>query len=305
MEILAIVLASLLSLGSSGGLVLDKVVGGKIRSQVISVEQQAVRIDNQPNYSAVQGKLSRVRLAHRGIVIKPGIKIAALDLESDPVAVKLAKLKLDSIDSLRESLLAPATGAARIELTEKDLNQALKSPQIRQRLQSTLNRLIARKAGSSNIAYELSNVSLNLRSNNRLQVSFKLARPRPNLNQHAASQDLEPSVRRGVISDFNSQNQLGRGTSQMPNRSRELSLNLELTLKIDGGKKIRILDPEGTVNGRPMSSRLLNGFAQGVSDRLNLDTLEGDGIIARILQLEISEDTLQLVGFVRLETKMP
>lgn len=285
MEILTIVLASLLSLGSGGGVILDKVVQDKIGSQVVSVEQQAVRIDNRPNYDVARGKLSRVRIASRGVTIEPGFKIAVVDLETDPVAVKLSKLSFDSIESLRESLATPATGAAKIVFTQSDLNQALESKEIRRQLQSTLNRLIASKAGSSNISYELSNVRLNLRPNNRLNISFQLARQRPNLN-------------------FKSQ-KVERGTSQVQNRSKELTISLELTLKVLEGKTIRILNPQGTVNGRPMSSRLLNGFASGISDRLDLDTLEEDGILARILQLKISEDTMQLVGFVRLETKTP
>ena len=52
-----------------------------------------------------------------------------------------------------------------------------------------------------------------------------------------------------------------------------------------------------------MSSRLLNVFAVGIGDRLNLNVLEADGILARILQLEIDEDRLELVSFIRLETK--
>lgn len=91
MEILTIVLAGLLGIGSSGGIILDRLAQGKISSQVISVEQQAVRIDNQPNYDAALGKLARIRIASRGIRIKPGIRIASLDLETDPLAVKLAK----------------------------------------------------------------------------------------------------------------------------------------------------------------------------------------------------------------------
>lgn len=285
MEILTIVLASLLSLGSSGGIVLDKIAEAKIRDRIISVEQQAVRIDNQPNYRIAQGKIGRVRLAHRGILIEPGIRIAALDLETDPLAVKLSQLKLDSIASLRSSLVTPATGAASIKLEEEDLNRALSSTQVRQQLEFNLNRLIVRKAGSSNIAYELSNVRLDIQPNNRLRVSFRLARSR--------ATGLKPLER----SD--------RGTSQVQNRSRELAFNLELTLKIVEGKAVRILNPRGTVNGSPMSSRLLDGFATGISDRLNLASLAGDGIIARILQLETSEDAMQLVGFVRLETEMP
>ena len=284
MEILTIVLAGLLGIGSSGGIVLDKIAQGKIRSQVISVEQQAVRIDNQPNYRAAEGKLARVRIASRGVRIKPGIRIASLDLETDPLAVKLAKLKLSNIDRLRESLTVPAAGAVKVVLTEKDLNQALQSNEIQAQLQNTLNRLIASRAGSTNISYQLADIQLKLRPKNRLQVSFKLSRPTKNLN-------LESNAT--------------PGTYQTKNPSRELAIGLELTLKVINGKKVRILNPQGTVNGRPMSSRLLNGFATGISDRLNLNTLSEDGILARILQLEINEDNLQLISFVRLETKMP
>jgi hypothetical protein len=247
-----------------------------------------VRIDNQPNYRAAQGKLARVRIASRGIRIKPGIRIASLDLETDPLAVKLAKIKLSNIDRLRESLTVPAAGAVKVVLTEKDLNQALQSTEIQAQLQNTLNRLIASRAGSTNISYQLADIQLKLRPKNRLQVSFKLSRPTKNLN-------LESNLESNATP----------GTYRTKNPSRELAISLELTLKVINGKKVRILNPQGTVNGRPMSSRLLNGFATGISDRLNLNTLSADGILARILQLEINEDNLQLISFVRLETKMP
>ena len=284
MEILTIVLASLLSLGSGGGLAIDKIAQNKIRQQVISVEEQAVRIDNQPNYRAAQGRLARVRIASRGVQIEPGIRIAVLDLETDPVAVKLNRLKLSSLNRLRSALVTPATGAARIVFSETDLNQALQSDEVRQQLEKTLNRLIARKAGSNNISYELAEIELDLHDQNRLQVSFELSRPRP--------------TRR---SNFQEE----AGTSGRQNSSRQLAISLELTLKVVDGTRIRLLNPQGTVNGSPMSSRLLNGFATGISDRLNLNTLEADGILARILQLEINEDNLELVSFVRLETKAP
>jgi len=285
MEILTIVLASLLSLGSGGGIVLDKIVEGKIRDRVISVEKQAVRIDNQPNYRAVRGRLARVRIAGRGVRIEPGIRIAEIDLETDPVAVELDRIKLSSIKRIRESLVTPATGAARLVFTEADLNQALQSEQIQLRLQKALNRLIARKAGSTNISYQISDIQIDLQSANRLQVDFKLSRPRP-------SRPLESNTN------------IESGTSSSKNPSRELAMGLEVTLQVMNGKTVRLLDPQGTVNGRPMSPRLLNGFAAGISDRLNLNSLEADGILTRILQLEINEDNLELASFVKLD-KMP
>jgi hypothetical protein len=284
MEILTIALAGLLGIGSSGGIVLDKIAQGKLASQVISVEQQAVRIDNQPNYQVAQGQIARVRVASRGVRLKPGVRIASLDVESDPLAVRLSQLKFTNLESLRASLVTPASGMVKLVLTEQDLNQALQSPEIQERLQKNLNRLIASQAGSTSISYRLSELQLKLRPKNRLQVSFKLSRPRAKLNRASSSSP---------------------GTSREKKSSRELAISLELTLKVVDGKVLRLLEPQGIVNGRPMSSRLLAGFATGIGDRLNLKTLEADGILARILQLEINEDDLQLIGFARLETKKP
>jgi hypothetical protein len=251
---------------------------------VISVEQQAVRIDNQPNYQVAQGQIARVRIASRGVRLKPGVRISSLDVESDPLAVRLSQLKFTNLESLRASLVTPASGVVKLVLTEQDLNQALQSPEIQERLQKNLNRLIASQAGSTSISYRLSELQLKLRPKNRLQVSFKLSRPRAKLNRASSSSP---------------------GTSREKKSSRELAISLELTLKVVDGKVLRLLEPQGIVNGRPMSSRLLAGFATGIGDRLNLKTLEADGILARILQLEINEDDLQLIGFARLETKKP
>ena len=282
MEILTIILSSLLSLGSSGGLILDKIAQGKLRSNFISVEQQVVRIDNQPNYQVAQGTLDRVRIASRGVKVKPGLRIAAIDLETDQIALKLAKLDFNSIDGLRASLKKPVSGAVKLIVTETDLNQALESPEVLAQLQKTLNRLIARKAGSTNIKYQLSELYFELRPGNRLEVKFKLNRPRP----RASIESNETS-----------------GTSELSNRSRELDIALEVAFQVVNGKTIRLIDPQGTVNNRPMSSRLLQGFAEGISDRLDLNSLSADGIITRILQLEVDEDKLELVSFILLETK--
>ncbi|MEO0834761.1 MAG: DUF2993 domain-containing protein, partial [Cyanobacteria bacterium J06642_3] len=113
MEILTIALSSLLSLGASGGLILDRIAQGQLRDQVIDVEQQAVRIDNRPNYQVIQGKLDRVRIASRGVKIKPGLRIAIVDLETDQVALNLAELNFDDLDELRASLSQPVSGLVR------------------------------------------------------------------------------------------------------------------------------------------------------------------------------------------------
>ncbi len=281
MEILAIVLSGLLSLASSGGIILDTLAKRQIGSQIISVEQQAVRIDNSPNYQLVQGKVDRVRIASRGVKIEPGLRIAVLDLEADAIILK-SQPNLNSINELRKSLAKPASGAVKLIITEADLDRALQSAEILARLEKILNQSLVRRAGATNIPYQLSDLRVELDSGNRWKLRFKLSRPRPSVN-------IKPD-------DIS-------GTSTVKNRSRELDFALESTVEVRNGKTLHLIDPQGTVNNRPMSQRLLNGFAVGISDRLDLNSLESDGILARILQLEINQDRLELVGFVRVETK--
>ena len=282
MEILTLVLSGLLSLTSGTGIIADRVAGSQISSQIISVEQQRVRIDNSPSYQVARGKLEKVRIAARGARIKPDLRIEAFELETDRLDLDLAELDLGSVDELRAALNQPLQSALRLILTEEDLNRILQSPEILAQIQQILNRLIANKAGSTNIAYRLLDLSLELHSNNRLGVNLKLVRPKSSFE---------------LSSKSNSNNQT--------QNSRELNINLQVGIAVVDGKKIGLIDPQGTVNGRPMSSRLLNGFAVGISDRLNLSVLEQDGILARILQLEIGGDKMELASFLKLETKNP
>ena len=282
MEVLTIVLSGLLSLASTTGIIADSVAASKICSQVISVEQQRVRIDNSPSYSVAQGKLQKIAVAARGAKIKPNLRIEALELETDSIDLDLSQLNLDDIDKLRASLNQPFQGALKLVLMEEDLNRALQSPEVLAQIQQILNRLIVSKAGSTNIAYQLLDLSLELHPNNRVGVKLKLARP-------TSSFESEPES----IDEIKT------------SKTRKLDMNLEVGIEVVDGKQISLIDPQGSVNGRPMSSRLLNGFAIGISDRLTLDLLEQDGILARILQLEIRRDKVELASFFKLETKNP
>ena len=282
MEILTVILSGLLSLTASGGVILDSVAANKISAQIESLDHLAVRIENTPNYAVAQGKIQKIRVAARNIQLQPDLNVAVLELETDQVHLSPAKLDLSNVNTLRNSLKKSLQGVGKVELTETSLNQALQSPELLAQVQKNFNRLIARKAGSTNIAYELSNIHFGLNSNNQVEVRFKLAR---------AINNFESDAR-----DFDT-------SKNSSNSTRELLIALKLKIKVLNGKNIKLTEAQGTVNGRPMSSRLLNGFAEGISDRLDLTSLESDGILARILQLKISDDKLKLVGFVKLETK--
>ena len=268
MELIAIVLSGLFSLFSNGGWIIDLIAGKTLSDQVVSIEKQAIRIDNTPNFQLAQGKIDKVRIAYRGIKLNSYLKVDTLELETDAIALNVKNLNTENLQSLRSSLIQPLQGVGKIILTQADLNQALQSPALQQQLQQALNNLIARKAGSRTIAYEVSALELKLYPNNRVKI----------------------------------QSQLRRLAKSQENNSK-LAISLEFGIKVLGGKQIQLVEPVGTVNGRPMSSRLLQGFAEGISDRLDLSKIESQGILTRLLQLEITADKIELIAFARMETK--
>ncbi len=273
MELIAIFLSGLLGLFSNGGWVIEAIAKSQIATstsgdRLISVEQQAIRIDNTPNYQIVQGKIDQVRIAGRGVTINSYLRIDTLELETDAIAIDPKNLNTKSLDHLRSSLLKPLQGVGKIILTEADLTEALESPEVTQQIQKILNNLVARKAGNTTIAYEVSNLQVELNPDNRIKIELEMGR---------------------------------LGITQK--KTAKLAIALEFGIESLAGTKIQLVQPVGTVNGRPMSSRLLKGFAQGLSDRLDLTKMESQGIFARLLQLEITADQIELIAFARMETK--
>lgn len=123
MEALAVILTGVLGLGSSLGIITDRVVEGAIRQQIPKIEQLAVRVDNSPNYQLVQGRIDRVRIASRGVYFVPFLRIDTLELETDRIGIKTTNNKTE--------LLEPLQAAVRVVLKEEDINRALDSPVIR------------------------------------------------------------------------------------------------------------------------------------------------------------------------------
>ena len=267
MELITIIFSGMLSALSNGGWVIDQIAENALGSNVESVETLEVRVDNRPNYQLISGKLDKLRIATRGIQLQQDLRIDLLELETDPISLDLKSLSNSSLEEFPNYLRQPLQAAVRIVITEVDLTKALASETLVQQLQEILNNLVAKRAGNSTRTYEISAPKINLLPDNRLKLELQLRRSRRN---------------------------------QKP--ARELALSLELGIKVLAGKQIQLVNPQGTVNGRQMSARLLEGFAQGISDRLQLTSLENLGILARLLQLEITEDNIELVVFTKIET---
>lgn len=130
MEFLTIFLSSLIGILAPVGVAVDRVAEKNLRQQFVAVEQLQVRIDNAPSYQLVQGKVNRVRIAGRGLFPLADVRIAALDLETDAIAVQVKPARRGKV-----KLAAPLRFAARLVLDQADLNRALQSPKAKTVLQ--------------------------------------------------------------------------------------------------------------------------------------------------------------------------
>lgn len=126
MELVTILLSALLGILSPVGVVADEVAETTLRQQLDRAEELIVRIDNTPSYQLLQGRIDRVRIAGRGLYPIAGFRIAALELESDPIAF--------SPNFNQPELKAPLQAAIKLVLTEADINQALQSEQVAESL---------------------------------------------------------------------------------------------------------------------------------------------------------------------------
>jgi hypothetical protein len=268
MELVTIILSSLLSLFSNGGWFVEAIANKQLGSYLESAEKLAIRVDNTPNYQIARGRIDRLRIAGRGLYLEPYFRIAVLELETDPIALDLANLSTQSLARLRSSLKKPLQGAVSVIITEQDLLNALQSEVLIAKLQANLNNLVASKAGSSTVSYQLLDPRIELNPHNSLTIKATLRR-----------------------------------SGMTMRKERSLAIALKLKLKVIQGQQIQLSKLEGTVNNRPISARLLKGFAEGISDRLYLARIEKQGIFARLLQLEITEDKIKIVGFAKMETK--
>jgi len=164
MELLTILLSGLLGLLAPIGLVSDRLATRAIRDRLDSAETLAVRIDNAPSYQLLQGKVQRVRIAGRGIVPQPDLRIAALELETDAIALDPASLRQG-----KPQLEEPLQAGVRIEVTEIDVNRFLQSAAIAERLKK-MNFNLPGNDSQQAEPYNVKRIQVDFLDNNRLKV---------------------------------------------------------------------------------------------------------------------------------------
>lgn len=155
MEPISAILATILSLIAPVGIVSDRLAESQIRQQLVQAESLQVRIDNAPTYQLLSGKVNKVRLAGRGLFPVKDLRIDTFELETDPI----------ELAGLQAKLKSPLQGAFRLALTEADINQALASPQVTDRLKSISN-------GSRK--YQILNPKIKMLPDQKVQIQAQL-----------------------------------------------------------------------------------------------------------------------------------
>ncbi|MEL6815267.1 MAG: DUF2993 domain-containing protein [Cyanobacteria bacterium J06598_3] len=257
MELVTALLSSLLVLISPVGVVIDQVAEDAIRSRLAGVESLEVRVDNGPSFQVLQGRVDRVRIAGRGIVPTPGLRLAVAELETDPIDLEFKSLRQGEV-VLDEAL----QGALHLVITEADINAFLQSPTVTQRLGElkigSLNQAQARERER----YKINNPVIEFLGDDRLKISL----------------ELEDLVQEGT-----------------------LQIDAESGLSISEGDLLTLVDPVLGVNGQPAPSRLVNALLGDVNDRLSLQRLENRGVTARVINLAVQPDAIDLALWLRID----
>ncbi|MGF1535528.1 MAG: DUF2993 domain-containing protein [Elainellaceae cyanobacterium] len=130
MEVFTVLLSTLIGLLSPVGLITDAALEDAIEDQLHDAEFLEVRVDNRPSYDLLSGKVDRIRVAGRGVYPIPELRVALLDLETDPVDLRFGRLTQGQV-----SLQDPLQFVTRVVIDVEDINDALRSPAVTEVLQ--------------------------------------------------------------------------------------------------------------------------------------------------------------------------
>ncbi|MEO0688349.1 MAG: DUF2993 domain-containing protein, partial [Cyanobacteria bacterium J06649_11] len=126
MEFISFLLSSLLGFVSPAGVVIDNAAENGIRSQFSQVEKLQVRVENAPTHQLLQGKITKLRIAARGLHLKQyDFRIDTLELETDKINISTRSIKKGKLQ-----LKKPFIAGIRLIFTQADINRLLQSADI-------------------------------------------------------------------------------------------------------------------------------------------------------------------------------
>lgn len=170
MELLTIFLSGLLGLVTPAGLIVDQTAEKAIRSQLKTAQELQVRVDNVPTHQLLKGRVEKVRIAGRSLLLKnQNIHISLLDLETDPI-----EFDFRPRGKKRIGLKKPLQMGVRLVLTQQDVNKLLESPDFLNRLKKFNFTSVSSSNNSSSHVYNLANPQIKILENRlRFQLELK------------------------------------------------------------------------------------------------------------------------------------
>lgn len=76
---------------------------------------------------------------------------------------------------------------------------------------------------------------------------------------------------------------------------------METGVQIVGGRKIQLVNAQGTVNRIPLPSFILAGIVNQVNEKSDLAVLESSGLTARVLDVKVVNKRMEIATFVRFQ----
>lgn len=252
MEAIASILAALLGIVSTPGIVIDQVATDLLRQRLVKAETLEVRIDNTPNYQILFGRVDKIRLAARGVFLVPYFRIAVVELETDPISIDANALQQGQL-----VLNRPLQAATRVQVTAEDINQALRSPELRSNFENIPIDLSGRQGEGE--LFDFTEPTVRFRAGNRIQI---MARMRP------------------------------QGKPQGT-----IDLEINAGVRVLRGSQLELIEPQINLQGEKVPDQITTALVKGINRLLDLQQLEPTGIRARVLRLEVTDTHLQVIGF--------
>ncbi|BDA40183.1 LmeA family phospholipid-binding protein [Candidatus Atelocyanobacterium thalassae] len=263
MEWFTIFLSSLITAVSPVGFIIDNVIQNELRSQIVNVEKLSVRVNSTPSYKVVNGKFDNISIASRKAEVIKNLKIDSFELETDPIDINIDQIQQGGkVKNFRSFFNKPLQGAFKITIKEEDFNQALESQNIKSKLQELINDLLPRQAPQ----FKIVALRINFIRKDYLGLEVEL-------EEDSASKETK----------------------------NELIITTEVGFEIEKGYLIKLTNLNATLNKRKLSKRFLNFLTIGINENLNLKTLEKQGIVARILNLQVDDNMLKVAIFFRFD----
>jgi hypothetical protein len=154
---------------------ISKVAEVGIASQLDEVENLDVEIHTNP-LDLIQGKLESVKISGEGMVMKQDLRMESLEVSTGSIAINPGSVIFGKID-----LVQPTDAAAKITLTENDINRALNSDFLAEKLQN-----LEMQVNGNPIIVDIQKAEMHLPGENKLTLQADVLQKDTNETKHFA-----------------------------------------------------------------------------------------------------------------------